>query len=79
VNERARLDGGMPISYRLAPSAMLIVIVIGAEVAPDLPAAMTRYANSAALELLIIAALVGVASLVVSPIKRIAVSEDGDE
>jgi len=40
---------------------------------------MTRYANSAALELLIIAALVGVASLVVSPIKRIAVSEDGDE
>ena len=78
-DRRAQLDGGFPMRYRLAPTAVLVVIVIVAEVAPEAPATMQQYANTAALELLIIAALVGIASLVVSPVKRMRVEEEDDE
>ncbi|WPH59226.1 hypothetical protein AFNJKBDN_CDS0009 [Halorubrum virus V_ICIS4] len=76
--ERAQLDGGLPLRWRLAPTALAVVIVIGAEVAPIAPAAMRQYANTAAFELLVVAALVGIASLVISPVRRIP-EEERDE
>ena len=77
-DRRGQLDGGFPMRYRLAPGAILVLIFIGAEVGREAPATMQQYANTAALELLVIAALVGIGSLLISPVKRIPEEEDDE-
>jgi hypothetical protein len=79
MTDRAQLDGSLPIRYRLAPTAALVVIVIAGELLPRVPPAMRQYASTAALELLVVAALVGIASLLVSPVRRIPEEERDDE
>ena len=77
-DDRGQLDAGFPMRYRLAPGVILVLIFIGAEVAPEAPATMQQYANTAAPELLVIAALVGIGSLLISPVKRIPEEEDDE-